>query len=205
MNSWDRIVRKYPRFESAEIKNLGTDQKKAIAQKCVNQYFTDRVRKSFVLSGRPGTGKSFVAFAYLHDLIKRGGLVSDEIRFINEADLAEIALSGFERQAKLNRLLFPQYTVFVVEDVGGGAKYGFGANEQNLRETIWQQLVAYAYTNLLSLIVLTRLDEAELSLHLGKTAWGQFNTFSHGFYRLANSPEYKRAESELNEQVILNS
>lgn len=107
---------------------------------------------SLMISGAYGKGKTYVAYAYAHELIRQGFLKPSQVFIGTERVLTGIATSGFKKPEMMSRLLHPHYKFYLIDDVGRGS-YSNPAQ----RGEIWYELLNHVYVNRLTLVLTTNL------------------------------------------------
>lgn len=146
MKIWnDRID---PRWVDAPVNS-------EVIQERVERLYTGKGthRTSVVIAGLYGVGKTWAAYGYANEMVKRGILVPDQITDISEAIISNIANAGYETSNRLNALLHPKHKFFLIDDVGQG---NFGSEES--RTAVWFEIINHIYSKQLTLVMTTNLS-----------------------------------------------
>lgn len=106
---------------------------------------------SVVLSGDLGIGKTWLAYSYLNEMVKRGLYNHANIYASTEtSSLATIAMSGFENSRLWEELKNPMHKVFFIDDVGQAH-----FTHETKRQEMWYSLIDHVYSHDLVLIMTT--------------------------------------------------
>lgn len=156
---YDRIE---DRWRDASIDNPEMDPR-------IREKILDRVERwnssegrnqlSMLFTGLLGRGKTWSAYAYCFELIRRGILTSGQIFVSTERALAAVASSGFEKEKRLDSLLSPNYKLYMIDDIGRGAFTGTG---ESARGAIWFEILNHVYTRRLAFVGTTNLGVHEV-------------------------------------------
>lgn len=124
-------------------------------------------KTSLLLHGNMGTGKSWIAYAYINMAIAAGVATAGQIIADTETSvLGRITISGFKKPEMLDDLLNPRNKIFFIDDVGQGF---FGDIQK--RTEVWFELIDHIYTHQLTLLITTNLGARELEKWVGPRAY----------------------------------
>lgn len=125
-------------------------------------------KTSLLLHGNMGTGKSWVAYAYINMAIAAGVATAGQVVADTETSvLGRITISGYKKPEMLDALLNPRNKIFFIDDVGQGF---FGGDEQK-RTEVWFELIDHIYTHQLTLLITTNLNPQQLQRWVGARAY----------------------------------
>lgn len=130
---------------------------------------TGRHQTSMVFYGPLGTGKSWQAYAFISEAMKRGVLTPGQVIAETESILmGDIAAGGFERARKIKDLQEPRNQLFFIDDVGQGY-----FSKEEARTEAWFGLINHVYNRQLTLLMTTNLKPTENSLGrwIGLRSW----------------------------------
>lgn len=124
---------------------------------------------SLLFQGEIGRGKTWAAYAYAFELIKRGILNPNQIQVVNETTLAAISKSGYELPKQMASLLNPQAQLFVFDDVGRGAY-----KDPNSQGSIWFEILDHAYSANRGVVITTNMVLGNLSAWITSAGYDRF-------------------------------
>lgn len=128
---------------------------------------TGTYKTSLLLHGNIGTGKSWVAYAYINMAIAAGVVTAGQV--LNDTEtgvLGRITMSGYKKPEMLDELLSPRNRIYFIDDVG----QGFFSDAQK-RTEVWFELIDHVYTHQLTILLTTNLPAKELQRWLGPRAY----------------------------------
>lgn len=134
-------------------------------------------KTSIVFLGVVGSGKTWLSYGYVLDVIKEGIIRPQEVSITTEFVLSAIAKSGFAKDEKMRELLNPKHKVFVLDDVGQ-AEF----KDVSARNEVWFELIDHIYRNNLTLIMTTNLTVkgGHLQKYLGKAVFSRLESVTGG-------------------------
>lgn len=118
--------------------------------------------ESFVLSGRPGTGKTHIAATVAQALIEEKGVL--RVRYVSALDLIRMVRETWRRDSECSEIEFldrmASYDLLVIDEVG--VQYGTDAEKITTFDVINRR-----YQNVVPTIVVTNLNKSGLKEFVG--------------------------------------
>lgn len=154
---WHQTIE--PRWRDASIDDGNMDpQVRSKIQERVERWETGRGlhQISMLFTGHLGRGKTWSAYAYAYELVRRGILAPAQIFISTETTLAAIATSGFEKEKRMKEILHPRYKFYFIDDIGRAA-YGNASTNAAARGEMWFELLNHIYTRQLAFVGTTNL------------------------------------------------
>jgi len=141
---WDsKIVDRWRDARLSKIDN--SPQAKKAAEHALDVIKNGKKASSFYISGGPGTGKSWLAYAILRAMIARGFVGPSQIKMISEVAIFGMAGRGFEGNKIFDELLDSNYKLYLFDGI---TNKKLSEKEQQL----WEQIIDHIYTNSLSAV-----------------------------------------------------
>lgn len=136
-------------------------------------------KTSIIFSGVVGSGKTWLAYGYVLDAIKRGILSPQNVDIMTESTLSSISRSGYSKDEKLQQLFDPRKKLYVIDDVGQAY-----FRDESVRNEVWFDLIDHIYRNNLTLILTTNLptrrDNNQLQGYLGSAVYSRLMSLTGG-------------------------
>lgn len=155
LQQWEEQIE--DRWRDAKIENIESNNivRERILDR-VNRWETGRGMNqiSMIFVGHLGRGKTWSAYAYCHELIRRGILTAGQVYISTESALAAIASSGYEKEKRLKSLLSPRYKLYLIDDIGRGS---FPSGE-GARGEVWFEILNHIYSRRLAFVGTTNLS-----------------------------------------------
>lgn len=129
------------------IKDRQDDGKSAEAATKINEILSSSGKGSFYLSGQASSGKTYLAYAVARKYITKGWTTPSQVKVISEESMLNLAHSGFSGRDRFEKLLNPQYNMYIFDNVGEKEKYD-PAKEISL----WERMIDHIYNNSLSAV-----------------------------------------------------
>jgi DNA replication protein DnaC len=129
---------------------------------------------SFFLQGDSGSGKTYIAYAIIRRYIGVGWVTPAQIKVIPEERLLSYAFTGFEGRKKMDQLLDPRYSLYLIDGVGSRGNYS--PKEIELIE----QIVAHIYSNSLMGIFTSNRSVRGLTVLLSDSGASRFGHLVSG-------------------------
>jgi DNA replication protein DnaC len=144
-------------------------------------------------AGPYGSGKTFIAYAYLNTLVGEGLVSPGRVLFGTENDLlGRVSTASFQdRQKALDRLLNPRWDVVFVDDVGWGKYF-----KEEDRFALFHDLFDFLWANRKTLVMTTNLTKDSLKEWVGSAAYDRMIGLVGGEQVIVSIDESLRRKGE---------
>ena len=175
---WARVA---PAYTNVGVDSLYSDQKKAIVTHQCNQYLNDRDHSSFLVMGRPQSGRMFTVYTYLHELVTHRIILPSQFTVCMETKLVDIVNIGYKRRDELDKLFDQSNEIIVIDGVGEAI---YPSQYKEGRRAAWNDLASFITRNRKTLILVSAKDSPTVSKAVGAYAWAMIEPHLEE-YRLA--------------------
>lgn len=129
------------------IKDREGEGRSAEAATKINEIVASSGKGSFYLNGKASSGKTYLAYAVARKYITKGWTTPSQVKIISEESMLNLAHSGFTGRDRFERLLNPQYNMYIFDNVGEKERY------DPVKEiSLWERMIDHIYNNSLSAI-----------------------------------------------------
>lgn len=165
---WEQAIPR--RWKKARISNFDGEAFH-LGERIVHGVKNGNPLSSFVVwSPVTGNGKTFFGYAVLNELRSAGLATLGNVGFFTEKDVADAAISGFERDDKLNDMLLNKKFIFI-DDVSNRSQYGWGKNNDSNRAGIWFDILDFAYSKGVNIFLTSNQSPNGMRRFMGDTAF----------------------------------
>lgn len=148
------------------------------AQKIINIFKTHE-KSSLFVSGPSGVGKTYLSYAAIRRCIGLNWLGPSQVKIISEDTLLGYASSGFEGQARFNKILDRRHSLIFLDGVNKKGVY------TQKEQQMWEQIVDHVYNNSLILFITSNGSLDDFSSKLSDSAESKLSQiFAHGVVTL---------------------
>lgn len=131
-------------------------------------------KTNFYITGDPGSGKTYLAYAILRRYIGFGFISPSQIKVVSEEELMSYANGGFSGRDKFEELLKDQYKVYVIDNVASKETY-------TTREAqLWEQLLDHIHKNSLTVIFTSNESRSSFASILSNSTSLKFKELTEG-------------------------
>lgn len=167
---WDETIPRRWKKASLSLFETGISSK---GRQIVNDIIKGNPLSSAVVwSPTVGNGKTFFCYALLNELRALGVATISNTGFHTESDIADIAMSGFERDDKLEDFVHGKKFLFI-DDVSNRSQYGWKNTNESNRESVWFDIINYAYSNGLFVFITSNKDANSIRSFMGEEAFNR--------------------------------
>lgn len=140
LRKWDASLPE--RWRGASLSNIENP-----AAKQAIEIINDKGKGSFFMTGKAGSGKTYISYAIVRKYIGKGWTSLPQVKIISEESMLNLAYTGFEGKSKFEKLFDKKYNVYIFDNVGERTEYNV-----TKEVPLWERMIDHVYTHSLSAI-----------------------------------------------------
>lgn len=154
------------RWKDASLAKIIKDRegKSAEAAININESINSFGKGSFFLHGQASSGKTYLAYAVARKYITKGWTTPSQVKIISEEAMLNLGHSGFDGRNKFDRLLAPQYNMYIFDNVGEKDRY-----DTNREIPLWERMIDHIYNNSLSAVFTSMFSLEEFTDNMSES------------------------------------